>query len=106
MKNGLLIIVAVFMISVTMNSCQKSHASIDEAEKSQDGFNDPQNSDYTLVQIDLVMMGSLDDMQTQMIQTAAEAAIMTLEQEGTPAVTHRIVIGSKVIYPRGGEPGH
>jgi len=55
----------------------------------------------TLIQIDIVMEGELEDFQTQQIQSIAENAIMDLEAAGAPAFSPRIVIGDQVIHPRG-----
>ncbi len=92
MKSKLLGLAIILLLSMATTSCQKSEAT---------PVNMP-GEDKTLVQIDIVMDGQLEDWQTQQIQTIAEDAIMALEAAGHPSMYPRIVIGGNVIYPRGG----
>lgn len=102
MNSKLLVFAAILILSVGMNSCQKSEAITLELEIPKVSAMNMPGQEKTLVQIDIVMDGQLEDWQTQEIQTIAEDAIMALEAAGHPSMNPRIVIGGNIIYPRGG----
>ncbi len=90
MKTKLLVFATLLLLSVSMNSCEKSEAS----------FSNMPGEEKTLVQIDIVMDGMLMEDQKLAVQLAAEDAVMKIEEAGHPSMNPRIVIGCDVIYPR------
>ena len=97
MKSRLIVFTAIFLLSVTMNSCEKSDAFVKDDPKSSESLGMPQ----TLVQTVTIMDCELENWKTEDIQTAAENFLMLIEQIGCPSMNPYIVIGCNVIYPRG-----
>jgi len=99
MRSRLLVFAAIFLLSVTMNSCQKSEAFIKDDPKQEvaKGMGMPK----TLVQTSTLMDGELSDDQTIRIEMAAREFVMIIEQIGHPSIDPFIIIGCNVIYLRG-----